>query len=174
MSAIDLVILGKLKKTPKSAYELAHIVETSKLNKIIKIGSPTIYQNVKKMALKGYLSSDVIKEGEMPEKTIYSLTEAGNDYFIELMGKLSSNPGRIYFNFNSFIKNLGLVDKKTGTAMLKNLKLYFYDLREDLENDINSFASPSFEIKTILNQYHIMLKGMLEWIETAIEDYQNE
>ncbi len=48
MSAVDLVILGFLKRTPASAYELAQKVEFSQLKKIIKIGSPTIYKNIKK------------------------------------------------------------------------------------------------------------------------------
>ncbi|MBU1340714.1 MAG: PadR family transcriptional regulator [Proteobacteria bacterium] len=174
MSAIDLVILGFIKKTPGSPYELAQKVEASRINKIVKIGSPTIYQNIKKMAKKEYLSSKTVREGEMPEKTNYTLTEKGEAYFLELMEQLSSNPGRIYFNFNGFMKNLMLLEKETGLKMLKNLKLFFYDTKEDLEKDIKDINSPSFEIKAILKQYHIMLKGMIQWIEEVIEDYKKE
>ncbi len=174
MSVVDLFILGFLKRTPGSAYEMAQKVEASKIKKILKIGSPTIYQNIKKLARKDYLSSKTVKEGEMPEKTIYTLTETGEDYFLELMGHFSSTPGRMFFNFNGFIKNLTLVDKDTGLEMLKHLKLYFYDTKEDLENDINTIKSPTFEVRTILKQYHIMLKGMITWIEEVIEDYNRE
>ncbi len=107
----------------------------------------------------------------MPEKTVYTLTQKGEDYFLELMQQFSSNPGRIFFNFNSFIKNLTLVDKEIGLQMLKGLKLFFYDTKEDLENDIRNISSPSFEVKAIMNQYHILLKGMVQWIEELIEEY---
>jgi DNA-binding PadR family transcriptional regulator len=174
MSAVDLVILGYLKRVPGSPYELARKVETSRLKKIVKIGSPTIYQNIKKMAQKGYLSSETVRDGEMPEKSIYTLTEKGEAYFLELMHRFSFDPGRMYFNFNSFIKNVTLVDKETGLAMLKDLKLFFYDTREDLENDIKNISTPSFEIRAILKQYHILLKGMIDWIEEVIADYKKE
>ncbi len=174
MSAIDLVILGFLKRTPSSPYDMVQIIEPSALKKIIKIGSPTIYQNIKKLAKKEYLLGKKERVGEMPEKTIYSLTEKGEEYFIKLMGDFSSKPGPMFFNFNSFIKNLTLVDKETGLKMLRDLKLYFYDTKEDLDSDLNSIKSPSFEVKAILKQYTIMLKGMIAWVEEIIEDYKNE
>lgn len=174
MSAVDLVILGYLKRSPGSAYELAQKVEAGKIKKIIKIGSPTIYQNIKKLARKEYLASKTVKEGEMPEKTIYTLTEKGEGYFLELMRQYSSDPGRMFFSFNCFIKNLTLVEKETGLEMLNALKLYFYDTKEDLEGDIRTIQSPSFEVEAILKQYRILLKSMLEWIEEVIEAYQKE
>lgn len=174
MSAVDLVILGYLKKSQASAYELAQLVESSKVKKIIKIGSPTIYQNIKKLAEKNYLSSTTLKAGEMPEKTIYTLTDKGEEYFLALMQQYSSDPGRMYFNFNSFIKNLELVDKETGLVMLKELKLYFYDTKEDLENDISEVESPPFEVNAIFKQYRILLKGMISWIDEIVEDYKKE
>lgn len=174
MSAVDLVILGYLKKSQASAYEMAQLVVSSKIKKIIKIGSPTIYQNIKKLAQKDYLSSTTVKEGEMPEKNIYALTDKGEAYFLELMHHYSTNPGRMYFNFNCFIKSLTLVDKQTGMEMLKDLKLYFYDTKEDLESDINEVESPSFEVKAIFKQYRILLQGMIAWIDETIEDYKKE
>ncbi|WP_051305761.1 PadR family transcriptional regulator [Desulfogranum mediterraneum] len=172
MSAVNLVILGLLKKNPASAYELALHVEQSRIRKIIKIGSPTIYQNIKKMASRGYLSTTKVREGEMPEKTIYRLTESGEAYFLELMHKFSANPGRMFFPFNSFIKNLTLVDQETGLQMLRDLKLFFYETREDLNNDISAIDSPPFAVEVIMRQYQIMLKGMIEWVDEVIELYR--
>ncbi len=173
MSSVDLVILGFLKKKSMSAYDMTQTVKKSRLKKIIKIGSPTIYQNIKKLKTKEYLSSETVKEGEMPEKIVYSLTDKGEHYFLELMERFSSTPGRMFFDFNAFLKNLPSVDHDTGLRMLKNLKLFFYDMKEDLENDINDIKSPSFELRAILRQYYFLLKAMINWIEEVIHDYQN-
>ena len=172
MSAIDLVILGFLKKRSMSAYEMAQLVNKGRLKKIVKIGSPTIYQNIKKLKAKEYLSSETFKEGEMPEKIVYSLTEKGETYFLELMDRFSSNPGRMFFEFNAFLKNLFSVDHEEGLRMLKNLKLYFYETKEDLENDMAELKSASFEVQAILRQYFLVLKAMIQWIEEVIQDYQ--
>jgi len=172
MSAVDLIILGFLKRSPASAYDMCQKIEKTKLKKIIKIGSPTIYQNIKKLAHKGFLAGRTAKEGEMPDKTIYSLTDKGEDHFLELMGRFANNPGPMFFSFNSFIKNLPSVDKQTGMGLLKSLKLYFYETKADLDADIVELGSPPFEIKAILRQYQILLNGMITWIEEVIEEYE--
>lgn len=173
MSAVDLVILGLLKRNPSNPYELARYVEQSRIRKIIKIGSPTIYQNIKKLAQKGYLTSQALKEGEMPEKSIYSLTDTGEDYFMDLMTKHSADPGRMFFSFNSFIKNLTLVEKDTGLAMLKDLKLFFFETKADLEKDMAEIQSPSFEVRAILRQYRILIQGMITWVDETIQEYKH-
>ncbi len=174
MSAVDLVILGYLKRNPASAYELAREIENSRMKKIIKIGSPTIYQNIKKMAKNDYLASTRVKQGETPEKAIYCLTDKGDAYFLELMHQYSADPGRMFFSFNSFIKNLSLVDKKRGAVMLNNLKRYFYDTRSDLQGDMTALVSPPLEIEAIMKQYDILLTGMIQWIEDLIAQYQEK
>lgn len=172
MSAVDLVILGLLKRTPSNPYEMARSVEQSRTRKIIKIGSPTIYQNIKKLAKKGFLASHTVKEGEMPEKSIYRLTDAGESYFMELMAKFSADPGRMFFSFNSFIKNLTLVEKEVGLSMLRDLKLYFFEMKNDLEKDMADIQSPPFEVRIILKQYRILIQGMITWVDETIKEYQ--
>lgn len=172
MSAVDLVILGLLKRTPSNPYELARYVERSRAQKVIKIGSPTIYQNIKRLKQNGFLVSQAVKEGEMPEKNIYQLTDAGEAHFLELMAKFSANPGRMFFSFNSFVKNLTLVEKDVGLSMLKDLKLFFFEMKEDLEKDIADIQSPSFEVRIIMRQYRILIQGMITWVNEAITEYQ--
>ena len=172
MSSIDLAILGLLKRKSMSAYELTKFVEFMRMKKWMKIGSPTIYQNIKKLAAKKYLSTKTVKEGNMPEKVMYSITESGKEYFLELMNQLSANPGKIYFDFNAFIINLHLVEKDTGLEMLKNLRQYFYRGKEDLERDIAELQDVPLGAKALMTQYHIVFEGMIRWIEGVIQEYQ--
>ena len=134
MSSIDLTILGFLQKKPMSAYELTRHFEFKRVQKWVKIGSPTIYQNLKKLAAKGYLSGKTVKEGEMPEKVIYSITKSGRKHFLELMNRFSANPGNIYFDFNTVVGNLGLVDKETALKMLGKLRMSFINSRDEVDN----------------------------------------
>lgn len=174
MSSIDLVILGILKRRPMSAYDLAKFVEFMRMQKWIKIGSPTIYQNLKKLAANKYLATETVKEGNMPEKVIYNITASGEKYFLELMRHYSGNAGKIYFDFNAFIINLHLVDKDAGLEMLNNLRQYFYEAQEDLEHDRELEELQDIPVggKAIIKQYQIMHTGMLQWIEELIQEYQ--
>ena len=46
MAAIDLVVLGMIKKQPLSAYEIQKLVEYRNISKWVKISTPSIYKKV--------------------------------------------------------------------------------------------------------------------------------
>jgi DNA-binding PadR family transcriptional regulator len=172
MSPIDLAILGFIKKKSMSAYELAKFVEATRMKNWMKIGSPTVYQNLKKLAEKGYLSTRKIKEGNMPEKAIYSMTASGEEYFLKLMEHFSEHPGKIYFDFNACVGNLQLVDQKTGLRMLHSLRLYFSAAQEGLNRDMVESQHVRPAGKAIMKLYQRIFAEIIEWSEELIEDYQ--
>lgn len=157
-----------------SAYDLTKMTEFTRIKKWLKIGSPTIYQNLKKLAAKQYLSTKTVKEGNMPEKVMYSITASGEDYFLKLMKHFSEHPGKIYFDFNAFIINLQFVDKETGLDMLHNLRRYFEKGQEDLDRDISELDNVSLAGKAIMKQYRLVFTGMIRWIEELIQEYEHE
>ena len=91
MATIDLIVLGMLKKEALSAYDIQKLVEYRNISKWVKISTPSIYKKVIQLEEKGYISSNIVKEGKMPEKAIYSLTEAGEKQLENLM-KYPQNP----------------------------------------------------------------------------------
>lgn len=174
MSSIDLTILGFLQKKPMSAYELTRHFEFKRVQKWVKIGSPTIYQNIKKLAVKNYLTGKIVKEGEMPEKVIYSITKSGKEYFIELMNRFSSNPGNIYFDFNTVVGNLSLVGKETAINMLQNLKQNFLNSKEDVDKDFTEMKDVLPEGIAIMKLYRLIFRDMIKWVDELVEYYQNK
>ena len=85
MATIDLIVLGILKKDPMSAYDIQKLVEYRKISKWVKISTPSIYKKAIQLEEKGLIRGEIVKEGKMPEKAIYSLTEAGEAEFERLM-----------------------------------------------------------------------------------------
>lgn len=122
MSQIDLIILGYLQHNEKSAYEMVREFETWQIHYWLKISNPAIYKNIVKLYKNGYLDSRTVKEGEMPEKTIYSINKKGLSYFNELMEYSSNNIGHIYFNFNAFLSNIEKVPLEKRKELLLNFK----------------------------------------------------
>ncbi|MCK4541789.1 MAG: PadR family transcriptional regulator [Spirochaetales bacterium] len=174
MSSIDLIIIGFLKRKPMSAYEITRYFEFKRMKKWVKVGSPTIYQNIKKLAAKNYLSSKTIKEGEMPEKVIYSITKSGKKYLLDLMNRFSTNPGKIFFDFNALIANLSLVDKETALEMLQDLKMSFISSKDDVDNDFAEWPDVSTEVKAIMKLYRMIFRDMIKWIDELIENYKDK
>lgn len=173
MSAVNLVILGILKKQPMSAYEMKKHIEYIRLKNWMKIGTPTIYQNLKKLAGKGYLSTGTVKTGNMPEKVIYTLTDSGNAYFHELMVSFSKTPSPIHFDFNAFLINLDLVDRDSGIEMLNDLRHYFRNSYANLKKDREALRDAPIGGKAIMEQYDRLFTTMIDWSTNLIREYKN-
>lgn len=75
MATIDLIVLGIVKKEPLSAYDIQKLVEYRNISRWVKISTPSIYKKVIQLEQKGFIRGTMIKEGNMAEKAVYSLTE---------------------------------------------------------------------------------------------------
>lgn len=112
MAAIDLIVLGMIKAQPQSAYELQKNVEYRNISKWVKVSTPSIYKKVVQMEEKGYIRGKTVKEGKMPEKTVYQITETGEEFFLKLMEETARQPIRLFLDFNAVIMSLNLVSEQ--------------------------------------------------------------
>ncbi len=175
MSAANLIILGLLLNKPMSAYEIAQIIETQVIGMLIKISSPTVYKNIKILHKEGCLTAEVVKEGEMPEKKVYTVTEEGKAYFFKLMEYYSLHFQRPVYEFNALLMNIDKVDKETGLKMLENIKEHFcraktWIVQHEQEADKKMF----FAGRAIVKQYRMLFTTLVDWIEETIEEYRQE
>ncbi len=173
MSTVNLMILGFLKRKELNAYEIVKIIEEYKINNWIKMPAPSVYQTLKKMMKEGYLSGVIRKDGEMPEKTIYSITEKGEELFLKLMEKYSSCPDRAYENFLPFISNLVYMDRGDGNEMLEKLKERFDAEKGEIDFFKNRLSSgSSLYEKSIINFYDKVLTAKQEWLNDLADEYR--
>ncbi|NSB89697.1 PadR family transcriptional regulator [Clostridium saccharobutylicum] len=174
MSSINLIILGYLHNKEKSAYEMVKEFDIWNLTKWLKISNPSIYKNIIKLCDNGYLNSRTVKEGEMPEKTLYSLNEKGNLYFNELMEESSKHIGNIYLEFNAFLVNIENLPEEKRKEYLKNFKekaeerRAFVDSVYSNEKQRNERSGSEFLILDLYNEFYSVLQ---KWSEKVLDYY---
>ncbi len=166
MSTVDLMLLGALMEKPMNAYEMKKNMESRNINAWVKISSPSIYKNLIALNRKGYLDDEVVKEGEMPEKTIYSINEKGRNYFNRMMEKYSDEPGKVYIDFVALVANLHNVEPDKGLEMIKSLTGKLSVEREYIQSNIDAKKEfvPFYAI-SILELYDKMYSLFFEWSE---------
>lgn len=71
------IILGIVQKHPVNAYELIKMLSHLQLKDWYAIADSTVYATLKSLEKKQYITGRVQKDGNMPDKTVYSLTDAG-------------------------------------------------------------------------------------------------
>lgn len=174
MAAIDLIVLGILKKEPLSAYDIQKIVEYRNISKWVKISTPSIYKKVIQLEEKGYIKGNTIKEGKMPEKVIYCLTASGEKEFEKLMLEISSKPVNIFLDFNAVIVNLMSLPPCEQKLCLANIESNIKTLKAYIEENLrvkeNIEEIPETGI-AVLQQQLILAEAIEKWISSLKENF---
>lgn len=169
MSAIDLIVLGMLKKESLSAYDIQKMVEYRNISKWVKISTPSIYKKVIQLEEKGYLAGTSIKEGKMPEKMVYSLTESGEREFERLMFDITSQPVRIFLDFNAAIVNLSGLSPENQEKCLTNIEDNVKTLKAYIEENIHAKEDDPGIPKTgraVLKQQYELVQAIEIWLSS--------
>ena len=166
MSTIDLIILGSLYQSPKSAYDLQKQIEARNLSRWIKIGSFTVYKKVVQYEEKGYVTSKSEKNGNMPEKTIYTITPFGEKTFKELMIKFSLAETRVFLDFNAVIVNLALLDDNSASECISNIRKSIHHTKMQISEQLPVHQDIPLYGRTILEQQAMLLDVLEKWEES--------
>ncbi len=167
MAAIDLIVLGILKKESLSAYDIQKLVEYRNISKWVKISTPSIYKKVIQLEEKGYIKSSVVKDGKMPEKAVYSLTDAGQIEFEALMLEISSRPIHIFLDFNAVIVNLDGLSPENRKTCIQGIENNISALKTYLEENIREKEDLPDIPETgmaVLRQQLILAQAIEAWI----------
>ena len=175
MATIDLIVLGILKKESMSAYDIQKLVEYRNISKWVKISTPSIYKKVIQLEEKGYITSTQVKEGKMPEKAVYTLTDSGNSQFEKLMVEISLKPIHIFLDFNAVIVNLDSLSRENQRACLANIEDNIKTLKSYLEEN-ESLKKNAPEIPetgmAVLEQQLILIQAIETWIASMKERFE--
>ena len=173
MATIDLIVLGILKKEALSAYDIQKLVEYRNISRWVKISTPSIYKKVIQLEEKGYIRSTMTREGKMPEKAIYSLTESGVKQFELLMTDISLEPIHFFLDFNAVIVNLDSLPRETRQLCLKNIEDNVKILKSYLEENIHSkscLEEVSEIAKAVLQQQYTLAQSVEDWLNSLQND----
>lgn len=176
MATIDLIVLGILKKESLSAYDIQKLVEYRNISKWVKISTPSIYKKVIQLEEKGYIKRNVIKEGKMAEKSVYSLTDAGEIEFENLMLEIASMPIHIFLDFNAVIVNLTSLTPENQKSCLTNIEDNVKILKSYMEENISMKENMPEIPETgmaVLQQQFILAQAIETWIASLKEGFEN-
>ena len=110
-----LVILGFLRERSLYGYEIKHIIEQH-MGDWTNIAFGSIYFALKKLTQEGFVEKvGTEQKGSRPSRTIYQITDAGQEEFLRLLRKVWNELERHYFTIDiglAFIDALPVEDIK--------------------------------------------------------------
>lgn len=93
------LLLGIIYEKPLNAYEITKLLDYMNIKWWFNVADSTVYTTLKNLEKRGLLEGTIEKIGNMPDKTIYSLTEKGRD---ELKETIKESILQFSFDTNIF------------------------------------------------------------------------
>ena len=100
LSKSSALLLGIIAETPINPYEITKLMDYISVGNWLSLAPSSIYAAIKSLQDKGYITGKNIKEGNMPEKTVYGITEAGQEQLITAIEGFLENLDWDYAQFN--------------------------------------------------------------------------
>lgn len=169
MSAVDLLILGLIRNKAMSAYELA---EMSGIYELLKLSKPAVYRNIKLLEKRGYLEGERRKDGNMPEKRIYRVSEKGLEYQGQLMDSLIDEPIKLHFDFNAVLFLIEQMPREQAISRLDSLKLKLQINLQRLIEEESRYAHLSVPVAALVDQHIRLTRTLLEWLTEFIDKFR--
>lgn len=167
---IPFYILGLLLRYgPQHGYSLKQIVE-EQIAAFNKIKLPTLYYHLEKLHSGGYISVSQERDGNRPEKSIYTITKEGEAHFERLLRKQLTAPYETEFYIDGALYFSDHLDKdeltNEITKRIAPLVAHIQKLSSHCEQFIASIPGHSqLSAKSIFNHHLAHLRAELEWLE---------
>lgn len=100
LSKISIVILGLVAERPMNPYEILRYLNIMQIRRWFPISDSAVYTNVRKLAKSGLIVGETIKEGNMPAKKVYSITDKGMVELRVMIDQLLAGHHIDYVSFN--------------------------------------------------------------------------
>jgi len=148
-------------------------VEYRNLSKWVKISSPPVYKKVLKQEEKGYLTSESVREGKMPEKAIYSITATGMEYFLELMKEHATDAVSVLFDFNAVVSNLNKLPKEQALELVADIRASIENNKAFMAEMVPQRQHIPLVGRTIIDQQIQIFDTLLAWVDAFTDEIRS-
>lgn len=156
------------------AYDIQKLVEYRNISKWVKISTPSIYKKAIQLEEKGFIKGAIVKEGKMPEKAVYSLTESGEKEFERLMSEIAAKPINIFLDFNAVIVNLDSLPPEKQKVCIADIEKKIQILKSYLEENLREKEDIPEIPQTglaVLRQQFVLVDAIEKWIASLKKSF---
>lgn len=100
LSNVEVVLLSIVNEKPSYAYEIDKTIVNRDIRRWVRVGVASIYQVLKRLEDKDLVYSQKEKEGRMPDRKRYYITDTGKAALIETSKRLLSDIEWYYLDLN--------------------------------------------------------------------------
>ncbi|MBZ0264312.1 PadR family transcriptional regulator [bacterium] len=168
---LGLAVMAVLQVEESHPYQIASTLRTWHKENSIKINYGSLYTIITSLEKAGFIEAkDVERDGARPERTIYGLTDSGQQELVEWMQELLSVSNKEYPLFGSALSLIAMIPPDEAAELLRKRI-------ENIENRINHTVLCLSDCEkqglerlfTIETEYEVaLLEAEKSWVEKLI------
>jgi DNA-binding PadR family transcriptional regulator len=120
LTPLALAVLRLLRERPMHPYEAHQVIRDRSIDYVIKVRPGSLYHAVERLHRLGLVAPvETGREGRRPERTVYAITEAGNDEYLANLRDLVRYPQDEYPVFAAAVEMLRTLDRDEAVRLLE-------------------------------------------------------
>ncbi|WP_042397779.1 PadR family transcriptional regulator [Streptacidiphilus carbonis] len=117
---LALAVLATIREQPRHPYEIAQLLRSRHKEHSIKINYGSLYTVVQSLERHGFIeAAGTERDGRRPERTLYSLTEAGSAELVDWLSELVTEPVKEHPRFEAALSLIGVLPPDEAMALLE-------------------------------------------------------
>ena len=171
LSKTATMLLGLINSEPLNAYEIIKKLQFMNVKSWYEIADSTVYATIKTLEKKAYIVGKVQKDGNMPDKTVYSITETG---FTELKKTLKLFIEQFEYDFVPFMIAaffIKVFDKDSAVDILSRRLDYLMKVDTGISEQMKTLETQKIptDVKCNVNHNKLLVKAEIAAIQEHIE-----
>ena len=174
---LAMAVMNLLMERPMHPYEMKSLMKERGHDQVVKLKGGSIYDTVERLEQGGFITAqETNRDGRRPERTVYSITEAGREETTGWLRELLAQPVNDYPQFAAALAFFAGLDKDEVLRLLKVrialLESQIAGTEKVLENFTTTMGLPRlFLVET---EYAIaMNRAELEWVRNLIKEIEH-
>lgn len=133
LTTLAIAVLELLHERPMHPYEMAQTMRERHTEARVRVAAGSLYHTVERLLAAKFIEVvDTQRDGRRPERTVYGMTEAGRDAFVERAQVMLSVPATEY---PEYLSGLAVIDELGPTDALLQLRHRELRLKAEVAKD---------------------------------------
>jgi DNA-binding PadR family transcriptional regulator len=173
LTPLALAILRLLHERPMHPYEMHQLVRDHGTDFVVKVRAGSLYHAVERLAGASLIASvETGREGRRPERTVYAITDAGRDEFMDNLRDLVRSPAEEFPVFAAALEMLATIEPAAARRLLMQRTFALEAQVAGAEQVAGALAKSGLDrINIIETEYtQHMLRAELTWVRDLLAD----
>jgi DNA-binding PadR family transcriptional regulator len=164
-----------LYESPMHPYRMQQLIKERGKNEVINVSQrASLYQTINRLERDGLIvGRKVTREENRPERTVYELTEAGQQTMFEWMRQILSTPSKDFPEFPAALSVLAVLTPKDAQRQLEKRVVA---LDAELKRIDSELAKVTFLPRLFLLEMELIRESLvteLKWVRAVVEDLRS-